>query len=381
MNKYFNLIAVASVLAFSCSKSDQQQGQRAPQAVSVKTTKVSKSPTVYYDKYPATVIALQKVELRSEVSGYIRKISFEEGTEVAKGKQLYTIDQSKYLAARNQASANLNSAKASLKQAQADADRYTTLGEQDAIAKQQVDVAKTTLETAKQQVAAAEAALQRAQTDLNYSTIEAPFSGVIGISQVRLGAYVAPGQTLLNTISSYDPMGVDFEINETEISRYTQLKSSKTVLEDSAIFITLPDQSKYSYPGKVAIVDRGVNSQTGTLKVRLSFENPDQQLRDGMSVVVNVKNNNSGHNVIIPHKAVLEQMGEFFVFEVQDGKAKQLKVETGKAIGNQIIIKDGLKEGQTIIVEGIQSLRDGMPVQTGQGQQPAPAQKKAESAK
>jgi len=365
MNKVINvLMAGVSVLVISCGSPEQAQ-QQGPQAATVTTAKVSERPTVYYEKYPATVVALQKVDLRSEVSGYVRKISFEEGEEVSKGKQLYTIDQSKYLAARNQAAAHLEVAKANLKQAQADADRYIALGEKDAIAQQQVDVAKTNLENARQQVTAAKADLERAQTDLNYSTIEAPFDGIIGISNVRPGAYVVAGQTLLNTISSNDPIGVDFEINETEIGRFVSLKREQSVVEDSLIYLTLPNHKQYKHYGKVTVIDRGVNSQTGTIKVRLSFANPDEELLDGMSVIVHVRNENSGRNMIIPHKAVLEQMGEFFVYTVEDGKAKQLKIETGRQIGGEIIVHSGLEEGQEIIVEGIQKLRNGMPVQTG----------------
>ncbi|MBL3657878.1 efflux RND transporter periplasmic adaptor subunit [Fulvivirga sediminis] len=377
MNKFFNLIAAASILAISCGKPEQQGQQQ--RAVPVKTVKTTKSPTVFFDKYPGTVVALQKVDINSEVSGYLRDISFSEGSIVKKGQKLYTIDQSKYLSARNQAKANFMSAQATMQQAQKDADRYEALGEQDAIAKQQVDRSLTDLENAKQQVAAAKAALETAQTNLNYSTIEAPFTGMIGISQVRLGAFVSAGQTLLNTISSYDPMGVDFEINETEIRRYLDLEKSETILKDSVIFLTLPDNSKYKYPGKVSIIDRGVNSQTGTTTIRISFANPDQVLRDGMSAVVHVKNQSSGNNIIIPHKAVVEQMGEYFVYTVEEGKAKQIKIQTGKTIGSDIVINDGLKEGQEIIVEGIQSLRQGMPVQTGNAQQAgkAPSQKPA----
>lgn len=368
MNKAIYLLAITSIMFASCSKPSEQQAQ-APQAVSVTTTEVGRAATVYYDKYPGTVIALQKVDLRSEVSGYIRQISFDEGEEVRKGEKLYTIDQSKYSAVRNQAEAAVNVAQANLNQAKRDAERYIALGEKDAIAKQQVDIAKTNLENARQQLAAARADLERAQTDLTYSTIVAPFDGVIGISNVRLGTYVVAGQTLINTISSFDPMGVDFEINETEISRFTALKKDKNVINDSSIFLTLPDQSKYEHPGKIAIIDRGINSQTGTIKVRLTFANPDDKLRDGMSVRVHVKNRNSGHNIIIPHKAITEQMGEFFVYVVIDGKAEQVKIETGQELGDQIVVRKGLEEGQTIVVEGIQRLRNGMPVQSASSNQ------------
>jgi membrane fusion protein (multidrug efflux system) len=198
------------------------------------------------------------------------------------------------------------------------------------------------------------------QTNVRYATIVAPFDGTIGISAVRLGASVTPGQTLLNTISSDDPVAVDITVDQSEIYRFTQLVKKGTSKSDSTFTLAFRDQI-YPRPGKISIIDRAVDPQTGTIKMRLVFPNPDHTLRAGMSGTLRVLSN-SQKSVVIPYKAVNEQLGEFFVYVADSAKATQRKVVLGKPVGKNIIIKDGLKEGDPVIIEGIQNLREGTPI-------------------
>jgi RND family efflux transporter MFP subunit len=191
-----------------------------------------------------------------------RVFSFRTGSPVRKGQKLYTIDPQQYRAGYDQAVANLNVQKANMNRAQKDADRYNTLAQQDAVAKQLVDNANATLEAAKMQVEAAQASIQQVATNLKYTTIFAPLDGTIGISQVRLGAAVAPGSTPLNTISSDNPIAADLQVDESEISRFLQLQNQRSVARDSTFILVLPDGSRYPYPGSVRIVDRAVDPQT-----------------------------------------------------------------------------------------------------------------------
>jgi membrane fusion protein (multidrug efflux system) len=343
-----------------------------PTPVSVAEAK--KTDAVYYDQYQATVVALNSVELRSEVSGFITGIFFKEGEVVPKGKELYEIDRRKYVAAYDQAVANLSSAQANLVKAQKDIDRYTFLEKNDAIAKQTVDQAVAVYETNKSAVESAKAAVLSAKTDLSYSMITAPFTGRIGISQVKLGAQVSPGTTLLNTISSEHPIGVDFVVGEQEISRFYDLQRKST---DSTFRLQLSDGiTTYSKSGKILAIDRGVNNQTGTVKVRLQFSNDKGELKDGMSGVVKVLNAQSGRQIVIPFKSIIEQMGEYFVFVSQDTIAKQHKVTIGPKVGTDVIVLSGINEGDRVITDGYQRLRDGGKIvlgnpaaqQGGQGQ-------------
>lgn len=369
------LISAASILGFTACKGPAQKGVPAMPPTPVNITEASVAPAVYYDKYPATVVALNQVELRSQVSGFITGIFFKEGEVVQKGKPLYEIDRRKYEAAYLQAQANVASAKASFDRAKKDDDRYQRLADQDAVARQILDNAKATLETSRSQLAAAEANLAAVRTDLDYSLIKAPFTGRIGISLVKLGAQVSPGTTLLNTISSENPIGVDFVVTENDISRFAAMQGGKA--SDSTFRLQLSDGTEFVHAGKILAIDRGVDNQTGTIRVRIEFSNPDDRLKDGMSCVLRVLNEQSGERLIIPYKAITEQMGEYFVFIAKDSVAAQQKVHLGPKIGDRIVIMDGVQAGDKVIIEGFQRLRDGGKIQIGIPAAPtgAPAKK------
>jgi membrane fusion protein (multidrug efflux system) len=347
----------------SCGKKAKPQNP-AGAPVPVNTYKVIKQPVVGFDNYPGTVVAVNEVELRPQVAGYITAIFVKDGQAVTQGQKLYEIDRSKYQAGYRQAQANVQSAQASLDRARKDLDRYEHLLERDAIARQQVDYARADFKTAQSQVRAAEAQLTSAATDVRYSVITAPFNGNIGISQVRLGSQVSPGQTLLNTISSNDPIAIDFVVSQREIPRFNRL-IREGARADSTFSILLSDGSVYPYTGKITTMDRAVNRQTGSINIRLNVPNPERQLIPGMTVNVKVRNQDIGAQVIIPYKAVTEQMGEYFVYVVNADSVNQRKVSLGTRFNEMSVVREGLKEGETIVVEGIQRLRQGAKIQTG----------------
>ncbi|MDO3628735.1 efflux RND transporter periplasmic adaptor subunit [Mucilaginibacter sp. BT774] len=362
--KYNYLYQAGLVALFAISACKAPSNQNAPlPPTPVAVTEARTAEAVYYDQFQGTVVALNSVELRSQVTGFITGIFFKEGEVVQKGKQLYEIDRRKYVAAYDQAVANLSGAEANLVKAQKDIDRYNYLQKEDAVARQTVDQAQAAYESAKSQVSVAKAGVISAKTDLSYSIITAPFTGRIGISQVKLGAQVTPGTTLLNTISSQNPIGVDFVINEQDIDRFYGLQKKTT---DSTFRLQLSDGiTVYNKPGKILAIDRGVNNQTGTIKVRAEFANEKDELKDGMSCVVKVLNAASGQRVLIPNKALIEQMGEFFVFVSQDTIAKQYKVQLGPRVGNDVIVLSGVNAGDKIITDGFQRLRDGGKITLG----------------
>lgn len=349
------LCPLAALLFTGCNHADKKAAMAVP-PTPVSVTEAKTGDAVYYDEYQGTVKALNIVELRAQVSGFITGIFFKEGDVVPKGKALYQIDQRKYLAAYNQAEANLSSANANLVKAQKDIDRYNMLLQNDAVARQTVDQAQASYAQAKGNVDVAKAAVLSAKTDLSYATITAPFTGRIGISQVRLGAEVSPGTTLLNTISSENPIGVDVVVNEQDLSRFYTYQKHST---DSTFKLQLSDGTSYTSPGRIQAIDRGVNDQTGTVTVRVQFPNNNDVLKDGMSCVLKVLNDQSGQRLIIPYKAVTEQMGEFFVFVSQDTIAKQHKVKLGPRVGTDVVVLSGIDAGDKIITDGFQRLRDG----------------------
>jgi membrane fusion protein (multidrug efflux system) len=373
---------------------------------------VKAEDVTYYDKYPANTVALNSVDVRAQVQGYITAMYFKEGSHVGKGQKLYDIDKRLYQQAYDAAAANLRVAQGTELQSQQDADRYIYLNKENAIAKQVLDHAMITLQNSKSQTQSAEEAKKTAATNLGYATIYAPFDGTIGFSQVKLGGFVTAGSTVLNTVSSNNPIAVDFLINEKQLMHYEEIQKGKGGEVDSLFTMLLPNGSLYPHQGKISIIDRAVDPQTGSIKVRLVFPNPDDYLKAGMSVVLRVHNQESAPQLVIPNKAVVEQMGEYFVYVAKDtvmsekadanmGKgsggsdagaatknassdpdkpkkegsdtatkkpklrAIQRKVKLGQTIGANIIVLSGINDGDKIVVDGLQSIHDGSAISTG----------------
>ncbi|MEJ0032543.1 MAG: efflux RND transporter periplasmic adaptor subunit [Bacteroidota bacterium] len=359
------MISLILLLA-RCGGNSQAGGpgaQSGPPPVQITVYDVSKKQMTYFDEYPAVLRSLNEVELRPQVNGYITGIHFTEGTKIVKGQKLYSIDQQAYEANYQQAVANLAVQEANLDRAKKDVDRYRELAKSDAIAKQQVDYAEATYEAAKKQVDASKAAVQNVQTNVRYSSIIAPFDGRIGISNVRLGAAVSAGQTVLNTISSDDPIAADITFDQREIMKFAGLQNSRA--QDSIFYLTIGSQD-YKNIGQITVIDRAVDPQTGSIRARLTFPNHDLTLRPGMSAKVKVKSPSHERSLVIPLKAVSEMLGEFFVYKIDSAKATQTKITLGKQVGTNVIVLQGLNEGDKIAVEGVQNLREGSTVAIAQ---------------
>lgn len=378
---YFTSVGCIVALASCGGNKQQQPAQGAPPAVPVSVTQVTTTDAVYFDEYPGTVTALNQVELRAQVNGYVTGIFFKDGARVKKGQRLYSIDQQQYEANYQQAVAGLAVQEANLVRAQKDAARYRELDKQDAIAKQQVDNAEAALAAAEKQVEAARANIRAVQTNVRYTNIYSPFDGTIGISQVKVGGPIYAGTTILNTVSSDNPMAVDFAVSQQELYRFVQLQQAGVKPKDSVFTIAFGNDV-YPYAGHISLIDRAVDPQTGNIKTRLEFPNPKSMLKAGMSTTVRVKNNTAKASVVIPYKAVVEQLGDFFVYAVTDSNTvTQKKVLLGKQIGTNVIVKEGVQAGETIVTQGVQNLREGAKINPGgpAAQQPgagaAPAKK------
>jgi RND family efflux transporter MFP subunit len=356
---------------------------------------VKSQKVFYYDNFPATTQALSQVDLHPQVQGYVTGIFFTEGTRVHKGQKLYEIDKSLYQDAYEQAVSNTKVAEGNYQQAKQDADRYTYLNNHNAIAKQILDHAVIASQNAENQVKATQDALRTAKTNLSFATIYAPFDGIIGFSQVKLGNLVVVGTTLLNTISTIDPIAVDFLINEKQLTHYEELQHPKKPHPDSLFTFLMPDNTLYPYTGNISVIDRAVDPQTGSIRVRLVFPNPDLTLKAGISCVVREHNSDTSPQMLIPGKAIVEQMGEYFVFVARDTlfvanadsaknnntdtatkketdpsqqkpslHAFQKKVKVGQVIGSNQIVKAGIQDGDQIVVDGVQAIHDGSEITT-----------------
>jgi membrane fusion protein, multidrug efflux system len=370
------------VVAASCGGPAQNAQNAANAPVPVNIYRVQAERVTYYDLYPGTVVAMQQVDIHAETEGYLTGMFFKEGAHVSKGQKLYTIDDKIYRASYQQAEAGLRSARSNLEKEQKDADRYVYLDKHDAVAKQVLDHALAAVDAAKDSVRSAEQTLEKARTDLEYSVIRAPFDGTIGISQVKVGNTITIGTTLLNTISTDDPMAVDFVINEKQLPRFINIQKEADHTIDSLFTLLMPNNSLYAYTGQLYLIDRGVDPQTGTIKVRLLFKNADLQLRAGMSCNVCIHSQDTAAQVTVPAKATVEQMGEYFVYVAKDTvtapdstggankpkvplmRAEQQKVTLGQTIGDRVIVKSGIKDGDRVIIDGVQKLHDGSLITT-----------------
>ncbi|MBK9015446.1 MAG: efflux RND transporter periplasmic adaptor subunit [Saprospiraceae bacterium] len=366
INKTFTLAALATLLLISACGEEKKGAATAVPPVQVTVEPVKFIKAAYFDEYPATVVALNQVELRPQVNGFITGVHFKDGDRVRKGQLLYTIDDQLYAANYQQAVANLQLQQANLNKAEKDATRYHELDKQDAVAKQLVDNVDAALEVAKKQVAAANANIQAVQTNVRYTKIYAPFDGVIGISAVKTGTAVSAGQSILNTVSTDQELAVDFNIDQKEIYRFTKLLNEKQKPGDSTFTLAFGNEV-YPFPGKLALLDRAVNPQTGTLKARLVFPNNKNLLIAGMNGTVRVRSNDSDNSILIPYKAVTEQLGEFFVYVPNDSSmVSQRKVVLGKQVEKDIIVIKGLEPADKIVVEGVQNLREGAVISISQ---------------
>lgn len=360
--KFKYAVFIAVVVFVACK--EKVSTPPPPPPVSVTVTTVKDTLAASYDEYPATLTALNEVRLTAQVSGYVTGVYFKDGDKVIKGQRLYTIDQQVYGANLQQAIANLQVQQTNLTKAQKDVDRYRELEKHDAIAKQQVDYADAALDAAKKQVVAAQANVNAVRANVGFAVIRAPFTGTIGISQVKTGTAVVAGQTILNTVSSDDPVAVDININQNDIFRFLKLQEQKSDKFDTTFTLYFSNE-RYDFPGKIFLVDRAVDPQTGTIKARLLFPNSRAMLKPGMNGTVRVATNNTAPSIVIPFKAVTEQLGEYFIYVVGDSsKVNQVKVELGPQIGGNVVIKSGLHAGDKIVVEGSQNLRQGSVITT-----------------
>jgi RND family efflux transporter MFP subunit len=379
MNKVIlNMVFAGCLVISACGKKQPPQNNEVPvNLLTVKSQKV-----LFYDKYPSTTQALMQVNILPQVQGDITGIFFTEGSHVKKGQKLYEIDRKIYQDTYDAAEANLKVAQGTLTQSKQDADRYEYLNKYNAVAKQLYDHAVITLVNSQNSVKAAAQTVKSAKTNLGFSIIYAPFDGTIGFSNVKLGDVVSINTTILNTISTDSPMAVDFIINEKQLPKFEKMKVNKHPV-DSLFTILLPDNSTYPYLGKISIIDRAVDAQTGSIRIRLVFPNPKGDLRVGMSCLVKVHNQDEAPQMVIPNKAIVEQMGEYFVYMARDtmvnnpaakadsakDKKKELiavekKVQVGQVIGGNIVIKSGIDVGDRVVTDGVQTLHDGAPITT-----------------
>lgn len=307
----------------------------------------------------------QNVEVRARVEGFVAKILFTEGMPVKKGDPLFELDKKPFIEKLAAANGALEEAKAALAKSEKDVERLTPLAERKAIPQQDLDNARAAVDVSKAGIATAQARVESATLDLGYCDIAAPLDGLIGAKQVSVGELVGKGEpTLLATMSTLDPIW--FYTNLSEVDFLQAEERSQRFgkkMDDLELTLLLSNRTEHSAKGKFVFIDRAVNVQTGTLRIRAEFPNPAQILRPGMFARIRIELGTRQNCLTVPERALVELQGKTFVWVVtENNTATQREVTKGEKIGPNHIIDSGLNPGDRIIIEGIQKVREGTTV-------------------
>lgn len=368
-------LAVAVIAAFSLSACSPAESQGAkpggpPQAAKVGVVTLQSQRVELSAELAGRTVAYQTAEVRPQVTGIVKARAFTEGSDVKAGQLLYQIDPASYQAALDSAKAALAKAEANATTARLKAGRYDELAGIDAVSKQLRDDTQAALKQAQADVAAATAAVRTAQIDLDRTRVSAPIAGRIGRSAVTPGALVTANQAAaMATLQQLDPIHVDVTQTSAELLRLQRQLADGTLQRDAAgharVKLVLEDGSVYPLEGKLQFSELQVDPTSGSVTLRAQFPNPKRQLLPGMYVRAQVQSGVQAQAILAPQAAVSrDAKGNATAFVVgKDGKAEARQLQTGAVVNGQWLVTSGLAAGDQLIVDGLQRLRPGAPVQ------------------
>jgi membrane fusion protein (multidrug efflux system) len=377
----FGVMGLAISLA-ACDRGKEtdeaKQAAAAPPPPAVVVTEVVQKSMPIYSEFVAQTDARETVEIRARVQAFLEAQHFTEGTIVKKDQLLFTLDKREYQAKLQQARAELEIAMARLGKAETDERRLKPLAERRAVPQQDYDNAAANLLSARAAVSSAKSGVVAAELDLSYTSIKSPIRGLIGKRLVAPGNLVGKGEaTLLDTVSSIDPIRVNTTISEAEYLRFFAQRKERGN-DSSSLELILADGSVFPHKGKVVIVDRAVDQKTGTLNFVAEFPNPDGQLRPGQFGRVRAVVEMAKDAIVVPKRAVQEIQGMQTVLVVgADDMVALRTIQPGQTVGDQLIVRDGLQPGERVIVDGIQKARPGSKVNPTVATAGSPAEAKA----
>ncbi len=360
--------ALTLALASCNEQAPQQQKAAADAKPQVSAVTLRPQSVTITAEVPGRTAASLIAEVRPQVGGIIRARNFKEGSEVNAGDVLYEIEPSPYQAAFDSSVAALQKAEGAVPSAQAKVDRYQGLTSQAAVSKQDLDDARSTLAQALADVASARAALETARINLGYTKIRAPIGGRIDASAVTVGALVTAEQTTaLATINQLDPINVDVTQSSTNLLALRKSIAEgriKTTGDNVSVNVKLEDGSKYDKPGKFEFLESSVSQTLGTVTARATFPNPDRLLLPGMYVRATIEEGVAPNSFLVPQRAVTrDTKGDpTAMFVSTDGKVQRRTLSVQRSIGNSWLVAGGINDGDRVIVEGIQRVRDGQDV-------------------
>jgi membrane fusion protein (multidrug efflux system) len=365
---------LAGLVLTACSKTETV----APPPVKVNVVKAVQNDVPLYEDFVAQVYGESDVEIRSRVEGWVTSVNFKEGSAVKKGDLLYTIDDIQYKTRVDREESELASAKTEMIRAQNELSRVKPLAELNALSKQDLDNATAAYEAAVSKVKAQEASLQNSKIEFGYTRVYAPFNGVVGISNVRVGDYAsrAGSSSVLTTISSIGGVRVRFQISEREYLRIARMTQEELSSARKNVQLILADGSLYPEKGEVNFADREIDPKTGTLTIEAIFPNPKGLLRPGLFVKTRLLLSTLPNAVLVPQRAVFQLQSLSQVFTVTDSSTLKVTiVEAGQKIGDAWVITKGLKAGEKVAVIGTASLTPNSKIEVVEMKWPEEAQK------
>jgi RND family efflux transporter MFP subunit len=373
------LASGVSLLNIGCGEKNAQAGK--PAAVDVQVVQVEQRDVPIYGEWIGTLDGLVDADVKAQVTGYLLKQAYVEGSFVKKGQLLFQIDPRPFQAALDQAKAQLAQAQAQLAnaeatqlQAQLNVNKYTPLAEEQAASQQDLDnavqtnvAAKATVLNSKAAIQAAEAAVKTAQINLDFTRLIAPIDGIAGQAQLQVGALVNTSSAAITTVSTVDPIKVFFTVSEQEYLAFNRLYPTEATRQSQEkrmpLELILADGTTYAKKGKVSFADRAVNQNTGAIRIAGLFDNPGNILRPGQYARIRAATSIHQGALLVPQRAVSELQGSYQVAVVdKENKVSIATVRVAERVGPMWVIEGGLKPGDLVVAEGVQKVRPGAQV-------------------
>jgi membrane fusion protein (multidrug efflux system) len=369
------LLAVAilgPLLLAACGQQKAAQAPPPPPSVGVTPAAVKGVSQAY--GFVGRIKAIESVQLRARVEGFLDRVLFREGDDVKNGQLLYQIEKDQFQAQVDQAQANLAAAQAKEVNAQLQYNRSLELVKNQNIPQATVDQNRANLQSDQAAVLQTQAALTQAQVNLSYTDVLSPIDGRIGLTAFTRGNLVNPASGVLDTIVSQDPIYVLFPVSQRQLDeiRAARQQDNGTLIK-IAILVRTSGGKEYAHPGVWNFTDPQVDQTTDTLTMRATLPNPERQLVDGQFVTVEIKERREQPRLVVPQAALqVDQAGYYVLVVGADHKVEQRRVTTGSTQDTDIVIQSGVKEGDQVITDGVQKVRPGQVVQvTGEASTPA----------
>ena len=377
----FVLVLACLVLPGCLGEKEKEKAQAAKEPTPLKVVKADSRDMPYWAELIGTINAVETVDVRARVAGFLLKKNFKEGAQVKKGSLLFVIDPKPLQEDLKQAQSGLEYNQALMIKARKDYERFKKLYDENVVSRDEFESYQTQLATYEAQVRDNSAQVENAKIQLGYTSIYSPIDGTIGKVQVDVGNLVGQGEnTLLATVSTVDPVYVSFSINEADFLR-AQRSRKTDAARDTELKLILADGEEYGHGGTFDMIDRAVDPRTGTIGVRVKFPNPDSLLRPGQYAKVRLLVDVVKDAVVVPVRAVMDVQGLKSIYKVDDGKVVNQPVTLGFEKDSLVVVREGLKAGDMIIADGIRQVKPGMevkpvvvPIEPGKDKPAAPEQ-------